>query len=126
MLPDFAPNEHATAVYKELIDSIGKLQPKARKVLLQKLNATIKQIVTGNERAVQRVQNNHTTEEETSVQRVAVPLVTATTDPTSKKNITRKPEDSYDSYLTQHPRAATTHQIHANRQAHVVTIRTKK
>ena len=98
ILPEFIPNKHTTAVYNGLVNSLGKLQPRSQKVLLRKLNTTIKRIASESGRAIQRVGGPTTTESGSHIQRVVGKEVTTTTDPTSAKALGENQEHTQKSH----------------------------
>ena len=92
LLPELGPNEHATEVYNELIDSIQAMKKPAKSKLLKKMAKALRQLSTGTQ-----PQNSEggvispLVSRDDEIQRVDAPLITTSTNPTAPRVLNTKP-----------------------------------
>jgi len=86
LLPELGPNEHATEVHNELIDSIHAMKKPAKSKLLKKMAKALQQLST-----TTKPSNSEggvispPIDKEEEIKRVDAPLITPSTNPTAPR-----------------------------------------
>ena len=91
MLPELTPDQHASAVHDELIESIQAMKKPAKSKLLKKVAKALRQISTNTMPATSEGERDGPPKETRQIQRVATPQVTTSTNPTDPRTMTTKP-----------------------------------